>query len=247
MDIQSHDVTVHVSDGTTMNAFTARPDDDECHPGLLVLQEAFGVNSHVRDVAGRFAREGFVTIAPELFHRTAPGEQFPYNDFERAMPHMRALTEQGLTADLRASCGWLTSNRCVQADAIGSVGYCMGGRVSFLANAVLPLKAAVSYYGGGIGPGPTGPGLLGHTGDLHAPMLFYWGGKDQHILPEQRGAVVAALTVAKKPFVNVEFSEADHAFFCDQRPSYNPLAARQSWPLTLEFLRDNLQWRRSGA
>jgi len=208
---------------------------------VLVIQEAFGVNGHIRDVAERFAREGFVTVAPELYHRTAPGETFAYNEFEKVMPHMRALTEEGLSADLRASYGWLTSNNCVQSEAIAAVGYCMGGRVSFLANAVLPLKAAVSYYGGGIAPNPTGPGLLGHVGELRAPVLFYWGGKDKHIPPEQRRAVVDALSAAGKSFVNVEFSDADHAFFCDQRPSYNEPAARQSWALTLAFLRDNLR------
>jgi carboxymethylenebutenolidase len=239
--IQSHEVTVHVSDGTTMNAFMARPEGGDRHPALLVFQEAFGVNSHIRDVAKRFAREGFVAIAPELFHRTAPGEQFSYDNFEKVVPHMRAFTEEGLVADMRATCGWLTASDCVKADAIGSTGYCMGGRVSFLANAVLPLKAVVSYYGGGIGPGQAGPGLLGRTGELHAPMLFYWGGKDQHIPPEQRRAVTDALTAAHKPFVNVEFSEADHGFFCDQRPSYNAVAARQSWVLTLEFMRENLR------
>jgi carboxymethylenebutenolidase len=240
-NITSHDVTIHVSDGSTMNGFTARPDDTDCHPAILVLQEAFGVNAHIRDVAERFAREGFVTVAPELYHRTAPGATFAYNEFEKVTPHMRALTDEGLSNDLRASCGWLTSNNCVKSEAMASVGYCMGGRVSFLANAVLPLRAAVSYYGGGIAPNPTGPGLLGRTNSLHAPTLFFWGGKDKHITPEQRRSVVDALGEAGKSFVNVEFSDADHGFFCDQRPSYHEAAAKQAWALTIEFLRDNLQ------
>lgn len=239
--IHSRNVTVHVSDGTTMNAYSARPEDDNCHPGVLVLQEAFGVNAHIRDVSDRFAREGFVSIAPELFHRTAPGFDGDYNDFDSVRPHVRALTQEGLTADLRATCGWLNSNECVQAGAIASVGFCMGGRVSFLADAVLPLRAAVSFYGGGIAPNPTGPGWLGHTHELHAPILLFWGGKDQHISPEQRRAVADALTEAGKPYTYVEFSEAGHGFFCDVRSSYDPMAARQAWALTLEFLRDNMR------
>lgn len=238
--IQSHNVTVHVADGTTMNAYSARPNDDQCHPGLIVLQEAFGVNPHIRDVADRFALEGYVAIAPELFHRTAPGFEGSYTDFNATRPHTRALTEDGLTSDLRATCGWLASNEYVQADAVASVGFCMGGRVAFLANAVLPLKATVSFYGGGIAPNQTSPGLLGHTRDLHAPILLFWGGRDQHIPPEQRRAVADALSEANKAFVYVEFSEADHGFFCDQRASYNPQAARQAWALMMEFLKDNL-------
>ncbi len=239
-NIVSHDVTVHICDGTTMNAFTARPETGGPYAGLIVLQEAFGVNSHIREVAERFAREGFVTVAPELFHRTAPGFQGSYTDFSAVVPHMRALTEDGLTADLKAACGWLTSNSCVKTNSIASVGYCLGGRVSFLANTVLPLRAAIAYYGGGIAPNPTSPGLLGRARDLHAPVLFFWGAKDKHISPEQRRAVIDALAAAGKRYVNVVFSEADHGFNCDERAAYNADAARQSWVLALEFLRQNL-------
>ncbi len=80
------------------------------------------------------------------------------------------------------------------------------------------------------------PGLLGRIKDLKNPVLLFWGGKDQHITLEQRRAVADALTAAGKSYVNVEFSEADHGFFCDARASYNPVAASQAWPLTLAFL-----------
>lgn len=239
-DLITHDVTIHVTDGTTMDAFVARPGDDGSHPALIVLQEAFGVNSHIRDVAQRFAREGYVTVAPELYHRTALGFQCSYSDFNSAMPHMKALTEEGLTADLRASFGWLTSNDFVRADAIASVGFCMGGRVSFLADATLPLKAAVSFYAGGIAPSATSPGLLQHAANLQAPILMFWGGKDQHIPSDQRRNVADALLVAGKRFVYVAFSDADHGFFNDERPSYNASAARQAWAMMGEFLRENV-------
>jgi len=112
----------------------------------------------------------------------------------------------------------------------------MGGRAAVLAAITLPLECAVSFYGGGIAPNPMNPGLLGRVNDLKAPVLFFWGGRDQHIAPEQRSAVVDALKAAGKSYVNVEFSDADHGFFCDVRPSYNPVAAAQAWPLTLAFL-----------
>ncbi len=239
-DIVTHDFTIHVADGSTMDAFMARPDDEGSHAGIIVIQEAFGVNSHIRDVAQRLAREGYVTVAPALFHRTAPGFQAAYTDFASAMPHMKALTEEGMTADLRATCGWLTSNAFVRADAIASVGFCLGGKVSFLANAVLPVRAAVSFYGGGIAPNATSPGLLDHASKLHAPMLMFWGGKDKNILSDQRRAVADALLAAKKQFVYVAFSEADHGFFCNERASYNESAAKQAWALMKQFLHDNL-------
>lgn len=215
-----------------MNAYVARPDDSSSHPGIIVLQEAFGVNSHIRNVCDRFAAEGYVAIAPELFHRTAPGFEGDYNNFPSVMPHMQRMTNEGAAVDLSAAFEWLHSQKNLQQDHIFSVGYCMGGRMSFLANATLPLNAAASFYGGGIAPG-----LLDRASQLHGPMLFCWGGLDKHIPHEQRQAVTDALRKAGKTYVNVEFSDADHGFNCDERASYQPRAARQSWALLLEFLR----------
>jgi len=111
-----------------------------------------------------------------------------------------------------------------------SVGYCLGGRVSFVANSTVPLKAAVSYYGGNIPP------LIGRATRLAGPMLFFWGGLDHHIPEEQHQAVIRSVGDAGKTFVNVIFSNADHGFFCDARPSYNAQAAGQAWSLTRTFL-----------
>jgi carboxymethylenebutenolidase len=184
----------------------------------------------------RFAREGYHTLAPELFHRTGPGFEGTYNNFEAALPHVRALKEHDLEADATSAYAWLRENLGAAETPLACIGFCMGGRASFLTNSVLPVKAAVSFYGGGIVPNPMRPGLLSRAGDLHAPQLFFWGGLDKHIGPEQRHAVAEALRIAGKPFVNVEFSDADHGFFCDVRASYNPAAARQAWALTHAFL-----------
>ena len=228
-----HDkVTLKVPDGTKMDGYVARIRDEQPRPGLIVLQEAFGVNEHIRDVTERFGREGFVAIAPELYHRTAPGKEFPYTDFPALREHMSAMTREGTDADMRATFEWLQGQSFVKGGEISVVGYCMGGRVAFSANTVLPLKSAVSYYGGGI-PDYS----LDRASSLHAPQLFFWGEKDSHIPPEQRAKVTGTLKQAGKRYVNVEFSDADHGFFCDMRPAYNPSAARQSWSLTLEFLR----------
>jgi len=113
----------------------------------------------------------------------------------------------------------------------------MGGRASFLAAITLPLAGAVSYYGGGIAPNQSNPGLLGRASGVQCPLLFFWGGRDRHIPPEQVRAIADVLHAAGKNFVNVEISNADHGFFCDARPSYSPSAALLAWPLTLTFLR----------
>ena len=133
-----------------MRAWVARPDGQPPTRGLLVFQEAFGVNPHIRDVTGRFATAGFLAIAPDLFHRTAPGFEGSYTDFPAAMPHLQAIAVPGLEADVRAAFGWL--ERAGVAGNAAAVGYCFGGRVAFVANSTVPLKAAASYYGGHIPP-----------------------------------------------------------------------------------------------
>ena len=242
-DIQTETVQLSVSDGTTMPAYVARPASGGGKAGLLVLQEAFGVNAHIRDLTERFAREGYTAIAPALFHRTDPAFEGGYTDFGAAMPHMQALTDEGQGADIKAAYDWLKSEAGGAATAVGSTGYCMGGRASFLADALLPLQASVSYYGGGItgSPMPMFPDLLGHAKDLHAPILLFWGGKDGHIGSEIVRAVEDALKAADKPYAQVVFSQADHGFFCDARASYNPEAAAQAWPLTVAFFATHLE------
>jgi carboxymethylenebutenolidase len=239
-EIRTEWITLPVADETTMRAYVARPQDGRPRAGLLVFQEAFGVNAHIRDIAERFAREGYHALAPELFHRTAPGFEGTYDNFEAAMPHVRALKEQDLEADARAAYVWLRADVGAPETHIACIGFCLGGRVSFLTNSMLPVRAAVSFYGGGIAPNPMTPGLLSRAGDLRAPQLMFWGGLDKHIGPGQTQAVTEALRKASKPFVNVEFSDADHGFFCDVRPSYNPAAARQAWALTHAFLNCHL-------
>ncbi|MGA2203392.1 MAG: dienelactone hydrolase family protein [Terriglobales bacterium] len=225
-------VKLAVADGTQMAAYVARPEQGGPHPGLLVFQEAFGVNHHIRSVSERFAAEGYVVIAPELFHRTAPGFEGSYTDFPAVMPHLQAMTTETAEMDIGSAHEWLRSNAQVKPNEISSVGFCMGGRFSFLANSVVPLRAAVSFYGGGIAPG-----LLDRASKVQAPSLLIWGGLDKHITPEHRKAVTDALSAQQKIYVNVEFSQADHGFFCDERASYEPRSARQAWALTLEFLR----------
>ena len=236
--IKTEYVTIPVSDGTSMRAFVAHP-ESKPNAGLLVFQEAFGVNAHIRDVTTRFGREGYLAIAPELFHRTGSGFEGSYTDFAAVAPHFRGLTDAGLEADIHASFEWLQRGEAAGLP-IAATGYCMGGRAACLAGLVAPLACTISYYGGGIAPSQYFPGLLDRFQDLKAPILMFWGGKDQHIGPEQTQAITGALKSAGKPYVNVEFSEADHGFFCDERASYNPVAAAQAWPLTLAFLKSHI-------
>lgn len=243
-EVKTEFVTLKVVDETTMRAFIAKPERGGKLPGLVVFQEAFGVNEHIRDVTQRFAKEGYLAIAPELFHRTAPpGFEGNYADFKSVMPHVVALKDEGLEADIRAVHDALLRHSAVDPQRIACIGFCMGGRVSFLADLILPVRAAISFYGGGIAPSERKTGLTERAGQMHAPILMFWGGLDKHIGPEQRQAVNGALRDAHKTFASMEFADADHAFFCDARTSYNKEAAEQAWSLSLAFLKSNLEPR----
>jgi len=232
LQIDTKYVDLKVSDGTSMRGYVARPKEKGKHPGILVFQEAFGVNGHIRSVAERFSKEGFVAIAPELFHRSAPGFEGAYNDFASARGQMEKMTVEGQEADFRAAGDWLKSQDDVDGSKMVCVGFCMGGRASFIAAGILPLKAAVSFYGGGIAPA-----LLGRAASVQAPLLFFWGEKDTHISREQRIQVLESLAKHGKSYVNIDFADANHGFLCDQRESYHPASAKLAWDAMMSFFR----------
>lgn len=225
-------ITLDVDDGTSMRAWVARPEDAAERCGIFVLQDAFGVGEHIQDVAGRFAAEAFTAVAPELFHRTAPGFDSSPDRMQEAMQQIQALTLDGQAADLRACYAWLSAQPEVDADRVAAVGFCMGGRAAFLANSEVPLAASVSYYGGGIAET-----LLDRVPRLSGPQLLFWAGKDQRILPEHVRAVEDALRTEDKRYASVVFSQAQHSFFNEHAGRYDPDAATQSWALALAFLR----------
>jgi carboxymethylenebutenolidase len=221
---------VAVKDGTNMRLHVVKPDKPN-GAGIMVFQEAFGVNDHIRDVATRFADLGLLAVSPELFHRGGTDVTMAYDDLPAVMKFMgEHVTRDGLIADCEATAAWMMQNG-VAAGRLASVGYCMGGRVSFTANAVVPLAAAIGYYGG------LAPASLDLAPKQHGPLLLFWGGLDKNITTESTRAAADALDAAKKDFTEVRFAQADHGFFCDGRPAvYNADAARISWAMTKEFL-----------
>ena len=229
-------ITLAIADGTTMQAYVAYPAGTAPCAALLVFQEAFGVNHYMKDIGDRMAAEGYLAIVPELFHRTAePGFEIGYTDFAKVMPHLQALTPEGMTQDAVACYNWLLAQERVVKDKVGCIGFCMGGRVSFLVNSELPLAAAVSFYGGGMH-------MLADRADRqNGPLLMFWGGQDKHIKPENIQTIVDALKRANKPFVNVELSYADHGFFCNERSAYHAEASAEAWGMVKAFLVNKLK------
>jgi carboxymethylenebutenolidase len=167
-----------------------------------------------------------------MFHRSAPGYQNTYDNMN-GFPHAKAMTPEGIAADLKAAHGWL-AGQLPEGAPIAALGFCVGGFLTFTANALLPLAAAVPFYGGGIA------GSLDRAKDQHGPVLFFWGGKDAWISPEQRRSTEDAMHAAGKKFASVLFDHVDHGFFCDERGSYDASAARGAWALASDFLAEHL-------
>ncbi|MBX5438793.1 MAG: dienelactone hydrolase family protein [Thermoflavifilum sp.] len=230
-------IQVSVADGTKMDIYEAYPQDREGKhlPGVMLFQEAFGVNDHIREVARRIAAEGYVVMAPELYHRTGPGFVCSYTEFGAASKHLQALTLQGLEQDIQATAQALRAHPAADPNALVSIGFCLGGRVSFLAATILPLRASACFYGGGIAEQ-----LLDRVPNIQTPLLLCWGGQDKHITADKIQAITAALDAQQKDYVNVVFSKADHGFFCDARASYHPVSAAAAWELVKIFFRQHL-------
>jgi carboxymethylenebutenolidase len=221
----------------TMPCYEAVPDGPiTLRGGVVVVQEAFGVNPHIEDVARRFADAGYHAVAPHLFHRTGD-PVFDYDDISLVIPHMMALTDAGILADVRLTLDHLHGagfdNR-----QIGIVGFCMGGRVSFLVAGSADLGAAVGFYGGGIVTGRSEAmgSLLGLVPTMSTPWLGLFGDADASIPVEDVERLREELT-AHAPVDSeiVRYAGAEHGFHCDARPSYSAEAAVDGWQRTLAW------------
>ncbi len=151
------------------------------------------------------------------------------------MPLIQALKHEEIENDARASHEWLSSQPGV-GGAIGIIGFCMGGRSAYIANSVLPFKAAISLYGSGIAPD-----LLDRVPNLSAPMLFFWGSADLRLGRDIWSQIPKAMDAAGKKYIQVEFSGAQHAYLTDDRPSYDKEASDLTWPIILDFFKQKLQ------
>ena len=207
---------------------------------VIVLQEAFGVNDHIRDVADRFSDEGYLAVAPQLFHRDGSPE-VPYDDFQAAMPFMANLTKQGLTNDLNATTDFLATLG-FHAPNIAAVGFCMGGTVSFFAATLGTIGAAASFYGGGVATGRFGlPPLIELAADLQSPWLGLYGDLDQSIPVDQVEALRVATKSTSVATEIVRYPDGKHGFHCDARPdAFNEVAAADAYARALAFFAEHL-------
>lgn len=199
--------------------------------GILVVQEAFGVNDHIEDICGRFAAEGYLAVAPHLFHRTGD-PKLGYGDISEVFPHMKELTAEQVMADIDTALAHFAASG-IPAARVGVVGFCMGGTVTVLVTASRPVGAGVTFYGGGVIEGRFGfPPLVDVAPDLQAPWLGLFGDQDQGIPVDQVEALRAAAARSSQPTEVVRYPDAGHGFNCDRRDSYHEASAHDAWGRT---------------
>lgn len=218
-----------------MRCYEARPDAAATR-AVVVVQEAFGVNEHIQDVTRRFADAGYHAVAPEIFHR-AGGGTASYDDFSQVFPLFEHLTDDGILADVDAVVAHL-DGAGIATDATGVVGFCFGGRASFLVAAHRALGAAVGFYGGGIVTArfPQFPPLVERASTLRTPWLGLFGDDDASIPVDDVETLRAALESAPVATEIVRYPQGEHGFHCDVRPAYRADDARDAWSRTLAWL-----------
>jgi carboxymethylenebutenolidase len=239
MEITTSTLQLDTPDGK-METYEARPKSGGPYPAIIVLMEAFGVNNHIKDVTGRVAQEGYVAVAPDLYHREAE-RLIPYSDMKKAIATMNRLQDPKVMADVGAAIAHLKSQGAVKARSIGVTGFCMGGRYTYLSAAHhnKDVKAAVCFYGGGIPMGNPSP--LDRTAEINSPILLFFGGKDALIPQEDVEKVKKALEDHKKNSTVQVYPEAGHGFFCNERASYNADAANDAWEKFKSFFARHLK------
>jgi carboxymethylenebutenolidase len=217
-----------------MPLYEARPGGD-ARGAVIVVQEAFGVNAYIEDVTRRFAAEGYLAVAPHMFHRSGGGT-VPYADFAKVVPHYEHLDDGGILVDVDAALEYL--HRAGWDDArTGIVGFCFGGRVTFLVALRRALGAAVGFYGGGIVTArfPKFPPLVDEVAQLRTPWLGLFGDLDKSIPVDDVEQLRDALKSAPVATEIVRYPEATHGFHCDQRDAYDETAAKDGWNRTLAW------------
>ncbi|MFB2769206.1 dienelactone hydrolase family protein [Pelatocladus sp. BLCC-F211] len=227
-------------------AYIAQPQEPGCYPGVIVLQEIFGVNSHIRDVTERIAREGYVAIAPALFERVAPGFETGYTPADIEVGKVYAWEQSQaseLLSDIQKAIDYLKTLPQIKQDGFGCIGFCFGGHVAYLAATLPDIKATASFYGARIANATPGGGdaTITHTKDIPGTLYAFFGMEDASIPAEQVNQIEAELEKYKIPHRVFRYDGADHGFFCDQRASYNPIAAADAWEQVKQLFAQQLQ------
>ncbi|MBD2608252.1 dienelactone hydrolase family protein [Scytonema hofmannii FACHB-248] len=235
MTLQAIDTkTVKLSlDNLQIEAYLAQPQEPGSYPGIVVLQEIFGVNAHIREVTERIASEGYIAIAPAIFQRIAPGFETGYTPeaIETGRNYAMQTKASELLSDIQTAIDYLKSLPEVKKDGFGCIGFCFGGHVAYLTSTLPDIKATASFYGAGITTRTPGGGAptITLTPEIKGTLYAFFGKEDASIPQDQVDQIEAELEKYKIQHRVFRYDGADHGFFCDHRASYNPKAAADAW------------------
>jgi carboxymethylenebutenolidase len=245
MQITTERLGIPVGSGS-MSGYLARPKDGGPHPAVLVFQEIFGVNPHIRSVTERVAAEGYVALAPDVFHRTAPGIELGYDEqgLARGIALMQQVKASEAIADVAAAIAALAKRADVGGRGTGAMGFCFGGHLTYLAACELPIAAAASFYGGGIAVGAPGnepPPTVERTKKIRGRILCLFGENDGYIPADQVAKIRGELERHEIRHEVVVYPKVGHGFFCDARPDYDRASADDAWRRVTALFRKELR------
>jgi carboxymethylenebutenolidase len=228
-----------------MPAYLARPTAPGTYPAVLVFMEIFGVNHHIRNVADRVAAEGYVALALDVFHRTAPGIELKYDadGLARGIALMNQVKASEALADVAGALAYLKGRPEVGGRGAGAMGFCFGGHLTYLAACEQPIAAAASFYGGGIAvgsPGNEGTSTIARTSKIKGRILCLFGANDGYIPKEQVAQIKSALAAANVRHEVVVYPGVGHGFFCDERPDFDAASADDAWRRVTSLFKSEL-------
>ncbi|HKV83356.1 MAG TPA: dienelactone hydrolase family protein [Ktedonobacterales bacterium] len=207
------------SNGGTVDGYLVKPEDGQAHPGVVMIQEWWGVEDHIKELAERLARQGYTVLAPDLYHGKVVDEP------DEAGKAMMALNKGAAVQEIGKAVAYLKTRGDARADKIGVVGFCMGGMLAWKAAETQggAIAAVAAFYGAGYHPGAE------EMAKVTAPALVVWGGQDGSIPPADREHIASLLQQQGKTHKTLLYPNAGHAFMNDKHGDLEPESAQQAW------------------
>ncbi len=227
-----------------IDAYLAIPEASGTYSAVVVIQEIFGVNEHIRDITRRLAKEGYVAIAPAIYQRQAPQFEVGYTDEDVKLgrKYKEQTQAKELLSDVQAIIDYLYTLPEVKRSGVGTIGFCFGGHVVYLAATLKDVAATASFYGAQIAtwcPGEDEP-TINRTKDIQGTVYAFFGREDPLIPNEQTEQIETELKKQNIPHQIFRYERATHGFMCDRRESYSPDAAKDAWKKVLDLFSHKL-------
>lgn len=217
--------------GSGAYAFVAQPDDDATHPGVVLIQEWWGIESHIIDLAQKLAAEGFVVAVPDLYHGQVVTEP---NEAQKAIMMLVNNVDKAV-GEIVGALETLKTNPSVSPKKLGVMGFCVGGFLAWtVASRYTDLGAVATFYGAGYDPSPE------DVAKINAPVLAVYGSKDQSISQQQIDKIEKLYKAAGKD-ITVKVYDAGHAFINPDHGMGDEASAKDAWPKAVQFLKDHLK------